>query len=217
MMAGSARIKPRTGLPERGRQDKGLRQRALIEAATAVFAEHGYEAATTREVAERAGCAEGLIHRYFGGKRGLLLAIYGGKIPEMADALRSALPDRDTVEEEIESILLWDLGGMWEHRDFMRVGISQAIIDPELGRTIRDGIHQTRVDLIAEKLRRHRSAGRVRPDADLEAVAQAIVALGFSAGFLAQVVFEMSSDNARRIVSEVTKVLARGIARERAG
>ena len=35
----------------------------------------GYEATTNREIAARAGCAEGLIHRYFGGKSGLLFNI----------------------------------------------------------------------------------------------------------------------------------------------
>ena len=38
-----------------GKRDKQRRQRKLIDAANAVFAEHGYDAATTREVAERAG------------------------------------------------------------------------------------------------------------------------------------------------------------------
>jgi AcrR family transcriptional regulator len=61
----------RTAPPHPGKRDKEKRQRSLIDAANAVFAEHGYDAATTRAVAERAGCSEGLIHRYFGGKRGL--------------------------------------------------------------------------------------------------------------------------------------------------
>ncbi|HEX5139551.1 MAG TPA: helix-turn-helix domain-containing protein, partial [Dehalococcoidia bacterium] len=39
----------------------------MTDAAIAVFSELGYERATTRELAERAGVSEGLIYRHFGG------------------------------------------------------------------------------------------------------------------------------------------------------
>ena len=117
---------------QRGKRDKELRQQSLIEAATAVFAERGYDCATTREIAERAGCAEGLIHRYFSGKRGLLIAILESRAAQVVEDFVAALPDRDTVEDEIEQILLWNLETMWERRDFMRVAVSQAAIDSEV-------------------------------------------------------------------------------------
>src|SRR3990172_9372707 len=116
---------------KRGKRDRLLRQGALIEAANAVFAEHGYDGATTRQIAERAGCSEGLIHRYFSGKRGLLLAILDSKAANIVAEFESALPDRPTIPEEIEQLLLWHLDVMWERRDFMRVAVSQATIDPE--------------------------------------------------------------------------------------
>ena len=116
-----------TARPQPGKRDKEKRQRSLIEAANAVFAEHGYDAATTREVAQRAGCSEGLIHRYFSGKRGLLLAVMESKAAAVLDGFSSALPDRDNVQEDIEQALLWPLGVLWEHRDFMRVSVAQAV------------------------------------------------------------------------------------------
>src|SRR5881628_740871 len=86
---------------ERGKRDKEQRRQSSIDSATAVFAERGYDCATTREVAERANCAEGLIHRYFNGKRGLLLAILEDRGAHVPDAFEFALPDRDTLAEEI--------------------------------------------------------------------------------------------------------------------
>src|SRR5436309_15559789 len=56
-------------------RDRSAKQQALIVAALKLFAEKGYEVTTTREIAACAGCAEGLIHRYFGGKAGLLTAL----------------------------------------------------------------------------------------------------------------------------------------------
>lgn len=197
--------------PERGKHDRRRRQRSLIEAANAVFAEHGYDAATTREVAERAGCSEGLIHRYFGGKRGLLLAVMEAKAAEVLEGHRSALPDLDNVQDDIEQVLLWPLDALWEHRDFMRVSVAQATIDPELGRNVAGRIHNQRVALVLEKLRRHRNAGRVRPDIDLEAAAQAVASFGFMLGFMGQVVIGMSRRDVRRIALAFTSLLTRGM------
>ena len=61
-------------LPRR-RRDKEATKQALLSAAGRVFAERGYDAATTREVAQQAGVNEQLIQRYFGGKEGLLLTL----------------------------------------------------------------------------------------------------------------------------------------------
>lgn len=190
---------------------KESRRQALIDAANAVFAEHGFDCATTRAIAERAGCAEGLIHRYFNGKHGLLLAILQNKAGDIAAHFDADLPDRDTVEAEIEQLLLWHLDAMWERRDFMRVCVSQAAISPEVGRTVGNDVNRRRVELILEKLQRHRQFGRIRPDLDLEALAQTIAGLGFAAGFFLQVCFGDDREYARRTLLAAASVISRGI------
>jgi len=201
---------------QRGKHAKDQRQRALIEAATAVFAEHGYDAATTREVAERAGCSEGLIHRYFKGKHGLLLAIMQSKAAGVLEDLGSGLPDRDSVGAEIEQILSWHLACLWDYSDFMRVAVSRATIDPDIGHTLGESINQQQVSLILRRLQRHREAGRIRSDVDLEAMAQAIAGIGFMLGFFGQVVFGMDRDHVQHIAIESAAALSRGIAAETA-
>jgi AcrR family transcriptional regulator len=54
--------------------DARASRQALLDAAAALFDERGYEAATVREIGERAGVDAALIARYFGGKEGLYLA-----------------------------------------------------------------------------------------------------------------------------------------------
>jgi len=49
---------------------------ALIGAALVVFAHDGFEAASTRTIAERAGVNQALIGYHFGGKEGLYLAVF---------------------------------------------------------------------------------------------------------------------------------------------
>jgi AcrR family transcriptional regulator len=51
------------------------RENDIIVAATAVFAEHGYENAAMTEIAARAGVVEGTIYKYFLSKRDLLLEV----------------------------------------------------------------------------------------------------------------------------------------------
>jgi hypothetical protein len=126
----------------------------------------------------------------------------------------SALPDRDTVREEIEQALSWPLGVLWEHRDFMRVSVAQATIDPELGHSVAGRIHNQRVSLVLEKLRRHKQAGRIRADVDLEAVAQAVAGFGFMLGFMGQVVIGMDREYAQRLTVSFASDLARGIGAE---
>ncbi|MDE3097040.1 MAG: TetR/AcrR family transcriptional regulator [Chloroflexota bacterium] len=200
------------GCPERGKHAKALRKRALMEAATAVFAEHGYDAATTRAVAERAACSEGLIHRYFGGKRGLLLALLDEKADRFAEQMRAALPDRATLDEELARIFLWPLESMWEQRAFLRVCVSRAAIDPEVGHVVGLHLNARRVEVIAEKLRRHRAAGHVRDDVDIDAVAYAITGMNLASGFFLQAVFDLDRDEVRQMTEQIARVVARGIA-----
>jgi AcrR family transcriptional regulator len=58
----------------------------LVAAATALFDERGYQAATIRDIAARAGVDAALIARYFGGKEGLYLAALAQE-PEPTQAL----------------------------------------------------------------------------------------------------------------------------------
>ena len=54
--------------------DARASREALLAAADALFHERGYDAATVRDIGERAGVDPALIARYFGGKQGLYLA-----------------------------------------------------------------------------------------------------------------------------------------------
>src|SRR5437763_11082594 len=56
----------------RGRRPAGQDTRtALIEAARAVFAENGYDGATVRAIATRAGVDAAMVNHWFGSKEGL--------------------------------------------------------------------------------------------------------------------------------------------------
>jgi len=68
---------------------------------------------------------------------------------------------------------------------------------------------------IAERLRRHRKKGTQVSADDLDAISQAIGALGFSFGFVRPVVFGLDASQARKAASCVARILTRGLEQRR--
>jgi len=78
------------GLRERGKSDK---QRRIKEAAKTVFCDVGYDAATTREIARRAGVSIGTLFVYAKDKRDLLFLVFNDELDPVAAAARRDLPE----------------------------------------------------------------------------------------------------------------------------
>lgn len=69
----------------------------LLDAALELFAERGFEATTTKLIAERAGVPNGLIYYYFGTKEKLLECLFTERtfLPDLEARIASACADRD--------------------------------------------------------------------------------------------------------------------------
>jgi AcrR family transcriptional regulator len=193
------------------RRDKDATKQALLDAGIQVFAEQGYDAATTRAVALAAGVNEQLITRYFGGKAGLLVSIlrsFGEAERRGAKALPPVCPE---VATEIESFLRFHLDHSWETRDFTKVVLSRAMVDADVACGMRRHFAESRVPLLVERLKTFRTQGRLRCDLDIEGVAQALSSLSFGLAVVDQVVFGVTRDVLCRTVSAMTEVIARGL------
>ena len=99
----------------RGRRPAGQDTRtALVEAARAVFAENGYDGATVRAIATRAGVDAAMVNHWFGGKEGLFAKAVL-QLPFDPAELHSALSDgpADELGERIVRTFLtrWDGAG----------------------------------------------------------------------------------------------------------
>jgi AcrR family transcriptional regulator len=70
------------------RRDAGDTRARLLQAATELFAERGFDRATVRDIGGRAGVDAALIARYFGGKTQLYIATLANAVdPNPADLL----------------------------------------------------------------------------------------------------------------------------------
>jgi AcrR family transcriptional regulator len=75
----------RAGAAGGRRSDPAARREAILDAALAVFAEHGYEAARLDDMAARAGVAKGTLYLYFKDKEALFEALVRGAVSPMLD------------------------------------------------------------------------------------------------------------------------------------
>jgi AcrR family transcriptional regulator len=76
------------------------RHQQILEAALAIFAEQGFEAATNKEIAERAGVNQGLIYFYFESKADVFFATYehhAHLVMTQLDAVFEQANDEDPV------------------------------------------------------------------------------------------------------------------------
>jgi AcrR family transcriptional regulator len=76
-------------------RDPEAKRAAILAAARSVFAEHGYDKATIRQIAERAGVTHGLVVLHFTTKAQLFVAAVRGQ--DLADKVagdREGLPER---------------------------------------------------------------------------------------------------------------------------
>ena len=192
------------------KRNRAAKQEALLQAALRLFASKGYDPTTTREIAASAGCAEGLIHRYFKGKAGLLAALVEYRISNEVGDMRHKVRPAPTLQEEFLQLVDWEVERMWENRDFLRVFIPRAIVDPELATMMNHAVISVRAKAVRERLKHYRVCDKL-PREELEALAQAVGLIGLVFGFLRPLVLGHDRLHAKEMASVLAKVLIRGV------
>ena len=78
---------------------------AIVSAADSVFGEVGFDAASTREIAERSGVNKALIHYHFGTQEGLLEIILDGYYEKLGATVREALGGEGSLRHRLERLV----------------------------------------------------------------------------------------------------------------
>ena len=198
------------GRPPRRRRDREGKQQALMQAALQLFASKGFEATTTREIAAGAGCAEGLIHRYFDGKAGLLRALVEYKISQEVQDLGDHLEPADSFEEELLQLVDWEVERAWKTRDYFRVFIPRAMVDRSLASAMNRAVLSARTKAIAERLTRFPVCASLPPD-ELEVLIQSVGVLAMAFGFMRPTVLGQDRVLAKEMAVNFARLLIRGI------
>lgn len=113
------------------RVPRELRRRHLLELATELISERGYEATSMDELAARAGVSKPVVYDQFGSKEGVLVAVVDAMGIELAEVVRDAVAGRTDPEELLRSGSLAFFRFVRERRGTFRLAYGAVrTIDP---------------------------------------------------------------------------------------
>lgn len=92
----------------------------ILRAADKLFAEVGYDAATTREIAELSGVNKALIHYHFKSKEALLERILDRYYERLADMLREAVQADGSMIDKLNNLVDAYVDFLNQNRNFSR-------------------------------------------------------------------------------------------------
>jgi AcrR family transcriptional regulator len=158
------------------------KQWKILNAALEVFTEKGYSAATTSEIARKAGVAEGTIFRHFKTKKDILLAtmipIMQNMLgPGASTSLQELLERNGNLPmEEILLIILEDRQKFFEkYSPLLRVIYVEANFHPELREVLVNEVIIKSQENLLRFLEKRQKAGDLRSDLDVWVMTRSLV------------------------------------------
>ncbi len=139
-----------------------LKRQHILQAATSVFAEHGFRGATIRMVAQEAGVSDGTIYNSFENKQALLLATLDPEDRMSAPSSAAQMPE--TTEAFIRLIFseLWR-GFTPDKLTMQKAIFSEVLVNDELRTLYFDRIIMPVLDLPRSTFSAFAQAGLIRP------------------------------------------------------
>jgi len=100
--------------------DYSTRER-ILTAADGLFGEVGFDAAATRQIAERCGVNKALIHYHFASKHDLFNAVLDRYYASLGEVLRGRLVEPGPLRERLRRVADAYVDFLGEHRSFSRM------------------------------------------------------------------------------------------------
>ena len=216
MLPRSLSVEALRGEAARYARPRTAKEAAIVDAATRLFGEQGYERTRTAQIAEAAGVTERTLFRYFPSKeklyrRVMFPALLVAAVPRvLMDAGALFGTESDSLRDWHRRVLTLRVAAARESIPQFRLLISSLMSDEALRRKV-IGIWKDNVlaPLVAS-VKRFQARGELRRDLAPEKLARAIISLNlgyiFAAALLAP---EAEWDDAAEIEATV-ELLARG-------
>lgn len=171
-------MSPRTSKTAARKQERlvnGGRQR-LLDAALELFAERGYDGASVRDITEQAGVSVGLVNKHFGSKEGLRRAV-----DEWVFVISRPVWQHIFRSDPLEYLRSYDTSTL----------LAESDIDPKLyelsfayqRRALLEGgpgslrLFEMGLGLRRELVNTWKSAGKLRPEVDEQALVEILVSM----------------------------------------
>jgi TetR/AcrR family fatty acid metabolism transcriptional regulator len=160
---------------QRSRERLEQREREILDAATRLFATHGFHATSTRRIAAAAGVSEGTVFHYFGSKNELMLAIldrfYNGLLNPGAAAILDTLMG---TRERLRALAVHHVTALAADNALMMrllqvyVGVDLELIGKDRESPLR-ALNRSYVGYLDRALREGRERGELHGDLSLRA------------------------------------------------
>ncbi len=190
------------------------RRTQILIGAAQVFAQKGYHKATTKEIAQAAGIAEGTIYNYFDTKRDLLLAMV-----EMVatHSLREGLfenPPEDPAE--FLRLLLRDrVRFLQEYGPVMAPLLAEVFLDTDLRQALHDHVFRPTSALLENYFERHIALKNFRPVSSLVVTRALMGAILLNSAFkLGQIDERYEAISIDEMIEELVNLILKGVSGE---
>ena len=118
----------------------------ILKAAQKLFARHGYDGTTTKELAEKAGIAEGTLFRHFTNKKAILVEVATQGWIELLTDLLTELSEMASYEA-ISHVMYKRMLRLGDNYDMMRVCFMEVQFHPDLRDRIQSEVIEKMTDV----------------------------------------------------------------------
>ncbi|HZQ79711.1 MAG TPA: TetR/AcrR family transcriptional regulator [Acidimicrobiia bacterium] len=185
---------------------EGIAER--LEAAAAVFADHGFDQTRIEDVAEATGIPRATLYYYFAGKEDILAWLLRLMLEELAGAVAGAAAPPGTARDRMEAVIRAKIAVMARHPATCRAlmaDLGRAGRIPEIAAAIQAAFHEPVRALLAEG----EADGTLRPVGDPETTASAVYGAVTTAA--AHYLVADNRVDIGRVAGEVTRFVLSGL------
>lgn len=146
---------------------------AIFKAAEELFLEQGFEQTTTKQIAQRAGCNQALLHYYYRTKDNLFVQIFEEKVKFIATHFLDINSTAQTLEERISQMVELHFELFRKNPRLVPFLLKEVLSDPVRVAPILDKIKQYMVKIfgkIDEALHEEIEKGAARPVSTLNVI-----------------------------------------------
>ena len=157
------------------RQAAKIRTREkVLDAASRLFAERGYDAATIRDIAKAAGMSTGAVFANFQDKAELFEAVFSDRLTRSLEQFQNGAAQKGSVRDRLTAALSGGYHSMVEELPLVQAVIARSWFQPsEADQRTRNAVG-AQVDVLAAVLREGIGSGELRQDADVPLLAQMV-------------------------------------------
>lgn len=152
----------------------------ILQEATRLFADHGYDGTSLQEIADAVGIRKPSLLYHFPSKQDLRQAVLEQLLARWNDVLPSLLQGA-TREERFDVVMAEMLSFFRADPDRARLLIREVLDRPQDMTDQLAGYIRPWLEVVVDYIRRDQEAGNIHPDADPEAYVVAIINLGVTA------------------------------------